>query len=139
MTDNFNGFYAAESTIASSVPTTLNGRAIYRFATPYGTTRIRTTRIPLHIRTGAQSLGAPTERKKFQQIEFHGKGTVWVRIYVDGIYIGEWPATMTESPSKDRRIGIPTGIRGYTMDLEFAGDADIRAVEYSYTPMQSTS
>ena len=132
--DNFNGFYASEASIASFVPATLNGRSIYRFAPPYGTTRI-----PLHIRTGAQSLGAPTERKKFTQVEFHGKGTVWVRIYVDGIYIGEWPATMTESPSKDRRIGIPTGIRGYTMDLEFAGDADIRAVEYSYTPMQSTS
>lgn len=132
--DNFNTFVASESTLTSATPVTLNGRAIYRFAPPYGTTRI-----PLHIRTGAQSLGAPTERKKFTQVEFHGKGTVWVRIYVDGIYIGEWPATMTESPSKDRRIGIPTGIRGYTMDLEFAGDADIRAVEYSYTPMQSTS
>lgn len=85
------------------------------------------------------SFGDPSERKRFQQIEFHGKGTVFCRVYVDGVWIVDASATMTESPSKDRRVGIPVGTRGYTVDLEFSGDGDIRAVEFSFTPMSSTS
>lgn len=148
MTDtisNFNIFYAAESTLSSATPTTLNGRSIYRFNPPYGVTRI-----PLHIRTGAQTLhnsndyrkydaGDPVARKRFQQIEFHGKGSLYVRVYVDGIWICDGTVTMTESPSKDRRLGIPIGTRGYTIDVEFCGDADIRALEFTYEYMVSPS
>ncbi len=143
--DNFNTFYAAQSTLESAAPVTLNGRSIYRFASPYGVTRV-----PLHIRTGAQTLhnvndyrkydaGDPVGRKRYQQIEFHGKGTLYVRVYVDGTWIADGTVTMTESPSKDRRFGIPIGTRGYTIDVEFCGDADVRAVEFTYEYMQSPS
>lgn len=132
--DNFNAFVAAESALASATPSTINGRAIYRFAPPYGVSRI-----PIHIRTGAQSFGAPDERKKFKQIEFHGKGTLYVRVYVDGVWISDGSVTLTETPSKSRRFGLPVGTKGYALDVEFCGDADLRAVEYEVSPMGATS
>lgn len=133
--DNFNSFVAAESTLSSASPTTINGRSIYRFAPPYNPTRV-----PLHIRTGAQTFNqTPVERKRYDQIEFHGRGSLYVRVYVDGIWICDGAVTMTETPAKDRRIGIPTGTRGYVIDLEVCGDADVRAVEFTYRPMVATS
>jgi len=143
--DNFNAFYAAEATLSSTTPTLLNGRSIYRFNPPYGVTRI-----PLHIRTGQQTLqnmhdfrqydaADPVARKKFQQVEFHGKGSLYVRVYVDGTWICDGTVTMTETPAKDRRLGLPVGTRGYTVDVEFCGDADIRALEFTYEHMQAPS
>ena len=143
--DNFNAFVAAENTLSSASPNTLVGRGIYKFNPPQSTTRI-----PLHVRTGVMTLhnlsdykaydaGQPTERKKFQQIEFHGTGSLYVRVYVDGIWICDGDVTLTENPSKDRRLGIPIGIRGYLIDVEFCGNADIRAMEFSYSPMSSPS
>jgi hypothetical protein len=143
--DNFNTFYSAESTLSSAAPVTLNGRAVYRFAPPYGVTRI-----PLHIRTGEQALhnlsdmkkydaGDPVGRKRFQQVEFHGKGSLYVRVYVDGSWVSDGTVTLTETPSKSRRLGIPIGTRGYMIDVEFCGDADVRAVEFTYEYMQSPS
>jgi hypothetical protein len=132
--DNFNTFYAAESLLSSADPVTLNGRSIYCFAPPYGVTRV-----PLHIRTGEQAIGNPSDRKRFQQVEFHGKGSLYVRVYVDGSWVSDGTVTLTETPSKDRRLGIPTGTRGYTIDLEFCGDADMRAVEFTYEYMKSPS
>ena len=130
---NITEFYAAESDISAFVPTTLSGASVWKFQ-PSGPNHI-----PLHVRTGAISMGQPAERKRFTQIEFHGKGTLWVRIYVDGVFVIEGQVTLTETPSKDRRLGIPVGTKGYIIDAEFAGDADIRAVEFAYAPMGSTS
>lgn len=132
--DNFIAFYAAESTLASATPATINGRAVYRFAPPYGSARI-----PIHIRTGAQTFGAPDERKRFQQIEFHGTGSLYIRAYVDGVWIADGTITMTETPSKDRRFGLPVGTRGYSLDIEICGDAAPRAIEYTVSPTSSTS
>ena len=130
--ENLASFIGAESTLGTFTPAAITGRSIYKFASA-------PNRIPLHIRTGQQSLGNPTERKRFSQVEFHGKGSCYVRIYVDGIWISDGTVTMSETPDKMRRFGIPTGTRGYTIDVEFCGDADIRAVEFSYKSMDSTS
>jgi hypothetical protein len=132
--DNFNSFYSAESTLSSAAPATINGRSIYRFAPPYGVTRV-----PLHIRTGEQAIGNPSDRKRFQQVEFHGKGSLYVRVYVDGSWVSDGTVTLTENPSKSRRLGIPIGTRGYMIDVEFCGDADVRAVEFTYEYMPSPS
>ena len=93
----------------------------------------------MSIRTGQQAFGNPTERKRFQQLEFHGKGTVKCRVYVDGVWICDASATMSETPTKERRIGIPVGTKGYTLDVEFCGDADVRAMECAYSSMSETS
>lgn len=143
--ENFTSFYAAESTLSGASATTVTGRSIYRFNPPHGAVKI-----PLHIRTGAQTLhnvadmrrydaGDPVARKRFRQVEFHGRGNLYVRIYVDGTWIADGTVTMTETPSKDRRLGIPIGTRGYNIDVEFCGDADIRAVEFSYDHMPEQS
>ncbi len=137
-TTNFNAFYAAEATLSTAAPTTINGRSVYRFNPPYGVQRI-----PIHIRTGANPIperGGAMERKRFRQIEFHGKGSLYVRAYVDGIWIADSTVTMTESPSKDRRFGLPIGTRGYNLDIECCGDVEfLRAIEVAYDPMDTTS
>jgi hypothetical protein len=131
---NFNLFYAAQSMLSSAAPTPLNGEAIYRFAPEYSSTHI-----PLHIRTGAQSFGSPSERKRFKQVEFHGTGTLYVRAYVDGVWISDGTVTLTENPSKDRKFSLPIGTKGYTLDLEFCGDADPRIITYEISPMAAPS
>ena len=130
---SFISFYAAECTLSTASLSPSRGRAVYKFNSS------NTARIPMSIRTGQQAFGNPTERKKFQQIEFHGKGTVRCRIYVDGVWICDGSATMSETPTKERRIGIPVGTKGYTLDVEFCGDADVRAVECAYSSMSETS
>jgi len=137
--ENFNGFFAAQAKLESFTPTTMNGRSIYRFNPTSG------KNIPLHIRTGALSLQSmpspldPVARKKFQGIEFHGRGSLYVRVYVDGVWIMDGTVTLAETPSKDRGLGLPIGTRGYTIDIEFCGDADIRAIEYTYKEMPKGS
>jgi len=130
---NFTAFYAAECTLSTASVSQTTGRGIYKFNSS------NTSRIPLSIRTGQQAFGNPTERKRFCQLEFHGKGTVRCRVYVDGIWICDGVATMTENPTKERRVGLPVGTKGYVMDVEFCGDADIRAVECAFKSMSETS
>lgn len=138
---NLQIFYTAQATLTSASPVLLNGRSIYKFSgvSPVAGGVGSVPRIPLHVRTGAQSMGNPTERKKFKQIEFHGSGTLWCRVYVDNVFICDGSVTLTENPSKDRRLGIPIGTRGYTMDVEFCGDANVRAIEFVIGEMKSTS
>lgn len=137
---NFDKFTAAQSLLSTTfAPDTLTGVGIYSFNADPNIVPGTKPRIPLHIRTGQQSLGNPPERKRFKQVEVHGKGTATVRVYVDGVYVHQNTVTLTESPSKDRRLGIPTGTRGYTLDIEICGDANIRAVEYAYEDMVASS
>ena len=129
-----DNFCIDEMTMSVNSPATaLTGASVWKFGTSL------TTRIPIHCRTGLQSFGDPTERKRFRQIEFHGKGSVYCRVYVDGVFICESNATMTETPDKERRIGLPVGTKGYCMDVEFAGDAEVRAIEFTISKMASTS
>ena len=102
------------------------------------------TPIPIHIRTGQQSLGSITERDQFHHIEFHGyginPGTARVRVYIDGRYVCDDMVTLTEAPNKTRRTCIPVGQQnGYSIDVELAGHCELRAIEFCYTPMPSTS
>ena len=141
--ENLAAFVEAQAEIGTSfTPTLLQGQAIYQFNADQ-------QRIPLFIRTGPMAFRdqrmpfmqpVPVERHRFDQIEFHGKGTLYVRLYVDGVWITDSTVTMTETPSKDRRFGIPRGTRGYTPDLEIAGDIEfLRAIEFTYRPMSSPS
>lgn len=102
------------------------------------------TLLPFHIRTGQQCLGNIAERKRFKYVEFHGfgvnPGTVRVRIYIDGIYICDGLATLSETPDKKRRVNIPIGKQmGYTIDVELCGCANIRAIEFTFEEPNSQS
>ena len=84
-------------------PDVLTGAAIYRLDPRYSKDII-----PIHIRTGAQTLGAPTERKHFGSIEFHGEGinNGWlsVRVWIDGRYLCEGRATMSDNGNCIRKV-----------------------------------
>ena len=102
------------------------------------------TPLPFHIRTGQQSLGDIAERKRFKYVEFHGygvnPGTIRVRIYIDGVYICDGMATLSENPDKRRRVNIPIGKQmGYAIDVEIAGCANLRAIEFTVEGMHSQS
>lgn len=102
------------------------------------------TPIPFHIRTGQQTLGDIAERKRFKYIEFHGygvnPGTLRARIYIDGIYICDGLVSLSENPDKRRRVNIPIGKQiGYSIDVEIAGCANLRAIEFTVEGMHSQS
>lgn len=135
----YDEFVRAESLLGEvTLPTPLVGKALYKFGTASNFSN-NTKRVPIFVRTGQQAMGAPHERKRFTQIEFHGKGSLYVRVYVDSVLICDGRVSLTELPSKDRRLGIPTGTNGYTIDVEFCGNADVRLVEFDYKPMRSAS
>ena len=100
--------------------------------------------LPFHIRTGQQCLDDIAERKVFKYVEFHGNGqnpgTLRVRIYIDGRYICDGKVTLSESPTKHRKVNLPIGKRiGYTIDVEAAGSASLRAIEFTHDGMHSQS
>ena len=111
-----------------------DGDAVYKFnASSLGA-------IPLFIRTGAQSLGAPTERKRFNRIEFHGEGinngVLAVRVYIDGRYLCDGRVTMTENGTCVRRVNLPVSKAvGYAIDVEFTGMVRLRGMEIRYEVM----
>lgn len=114
------------------------GTGVYSFATD------PSTRIPFYIRTGQQSLGDPTERKRFDHIEIHSdnfaNGTLAVRVWIDGHYVCDGMLVATETPSKVRKLNLPRKMNtGYVIDVEMAGDVDLRAVEFHFDAMRATS
>ena len=115
--------------------TALAGNAIYRFD-PKDSMDV----IPIHIRTGAQSLGYPTERKHFRAIEFHGEGInnglLGVRIWIDGRYVCEGRATMSDNGNCIRKVNLPVAKSvGYSIDIEFTGTVRLRGMEIKYEAM----
>lgn len=93
-------------------------------------------RIPYHIRTGQQSMGDPTTRKKFWETRLYGsenQGTLHVRLYIDGRYVCDGRSILANNYNQFRKIPVPNGWNaGYTLDVEFAGDAKFRTIEYNY-------
>lgn len=107
-----------------------DGDSIYKFDDGDG-------RLPILIRTGEQSLGTPSERKHFRQIELTGQGVnnglLGVRVWIDGRYLCEGRITMTETSTCVRRVNIPVSKSvGYTIDVEISGSADIRGMEIKF-------
>jgi hypothetical protein len=63
-----------------------------------------------------------------------------VRIYIDGRYVCDGRATVSEVPSRHRKVNVPIGRQiGYTIDVEFAGNALPRAIEYTFEGMSHES
>ena len=111
-----------------------DGDAVYKFN--YSSNGV----IPLFIRTGAQSLGYPTERKHFRAVEFHGEGInnglLGVRVWIDGRYVCEGRATMSDNGNCIRKVNLPVAKSvGYSIDIEFTGMARIRGMEIKYEAM----
>lgn len=131
-------FIDAESSMQSSLDIIFTDAAIWELFND------ESTLLPFHIRTGQQALGDIAERKRFRYVEFHGfginPGTLRVRIYIDGRYVCDGRATLSETPDKKRRVNIPIGRQnGYVIDVEVAGVGNLRAIEFTYDGMNSPS
>lgn len=96
--------------------------------------------MPIMVRTGAKALENVTERKAFHQIEFYGNGNLSVRVYIDGRWVCDSVLTLSEGPSKPRRMNLPRGNRtGYSIDLEIYGDTNRLVTEITYDDLVSPS
>ena len=136
MTDPLPGFIATQCSFTQQPitgdPPDFGGFAIYRFNPP------KARAIPVGVRTGETSFGSPTELKRIDYIDFHGEGTLIVRVIVDKIWVIDGRVTMTENPSKTRRFCLPTGLSGYVINLEYYGVIELlRAIEISYRPARN--
>jgi len=136
---NFDLFTQSQCTMAPLTTwDATSGLGVYSFATD------PSTNIPFYVRTGQQSLGDPTERKRFDHIEVHADnfkvGTIAVRVWVDGHYVCDGMLVPAETPSKVRKLNLPRRMNtGYVIDLEMAGDINIRAIEFHFDAMRATS
>jgi hypothetical protein len=129
--DNFNYFVSQQAGLGTGITfSNIIGNSVYEFGADFN------KKIPYHIRTGAQAMGDPTARKRFWAVKFHGaedNGTLHVRIYIDGRYVCEGRAVAVSSFNKLRQVNLPNGWNiGYTIDVEFASDTPIRALEFDY-------
>lgn len=93
-------------------------------------------RIGMFVRTGEMSLGMPADRKRFRRIEFNGNGSVSVRVFVDGeLMATDLSVDAAELPGQQRCVNLPSGTKGYTIDIEFSGEFDPRSVQLFFDPM----
>jgi hypothetical protein len=96
--------------------------------------------MPMFVRAGQRGFGTFSERKKFSQLEFYGSGTMSVRVFIDGRHITDDIVTLTEAPSRPRKMNLPRGNRtGYNLDFEVMGDTSRLIVEYLYEDMKAPS
>lgn len=96
------------------------------------------TRSRIEIRTGP--IGAIlNDRVRWHYIDVHGVGSGTLKVYVDG-----WDATAggaaafvaSQTPSQARRVNLPNGAAGYTLDLELAGDLNLVCCEVCFSPLE---
>lgn len=96
--------------------------------------------MPLFIRSGQKGFGNTTERRRYEQVEFYGNGRFAIRVYIDGRHIADDIVTLTEAPSRPRRLNMPRGNRmGYVVDMEVAGDTDRIIFEYAFSDLPRPS
>jgi hypothetical protein len=99
--------------------------------------------VPYHIRTGDNSLGSPLIKKKFRDVRFHAledKGTLHVRVYIDGRYICDGQSTVATNPNRERQVNIPINkCMGYSIDVEFSGDVPLRGLVITYDLLDGTT
>jgi len=96
--------------------------------------------IPLFVRSGQKGFGNTTERRRYEQVEFYGNGRFAIRVYIDGRPVADDFVTLTEAPSRPRRLNMPRGNRmGYVVDMELAGDTDRIIFEYAFSELPRPS
>ena len=96
-------------------------------------------KIPYHIRTGSNPCGEPSVRKKFFDVRFFAleeRGTLHVRIWIDGRYICDGQSVVSSTPNRIRQVNIPVGnCVGYCIDVEFSGDVPLRGMDINFEPL----
>jgi len=82
------------------------------------------------------------ERVLWRQVEVHGTGTGRMRVWVDGVDVTstqqkQYAAFVaSETPTHARRVPLPRGTQGYTIDIELTGALDpLVALEITFSPL----
>lgn len=93
----------------------------------------------VHLRTGPITQASLSDRVQWNWLEFHGTGTGRVKIWIDGWEVtkgspGYASFKASETPSMARRVQIPRGAWGYTIDFEVTGSYELLAVEVAFSP-----
>ncbi len=95
--------------------------------------------MPFHVRSGPRKISDDGRRKWIRGIVFHrvgvGAASLKVRVWVDGRLICVGGLEMDETPIRSRKISLPRGTCGYTLDIEIVGNAPIRHVEAEWEDM----
>lgn len=90
----------------------------------------RSRKMAMRLRTGEWAPVAGTDPVRFDHIEFYGSGTVSVRVYVDREYVcDDESVDITSVPGGLRKVNLPKGTKGYTIDIEMAGVFEPRSVK----------
>lgn len=135
MADHYYKYWLKEETKLGTAPQEgISG-------TTYLYTGFTGQKMPMHIRLGPNACGSPSEKKRFRNVEFHGRGSqsgeLRVRVYIDDHYVCDGRVVLSEQPSKHRTIGIPIRRQvGYTIDIEFVGVSAPRLVEINYEMLE---
>lgn len=79
---------------------------------------------------------APTTRKNFSKVEYHGTGTALMRVFVDGELVARYVVDDAENPEKTRVLRLPHSVNGYSIRIEMIGYFIVNHIEYSYTLLQ---
>lgn len=91
----------------------------------------------MRIRTGKMN-PAGANRATWNHVDFHGKGRVWAAFYLDGLRIPEtgWAeAEASETPTNSRRILMPRGLHGYSMNIDMVCEGELLFVEADVDPV----
>ena len=92
----------------------------------------RSRRMAMRLRTGEFAPLASVDAVRFDHIEFFGAGTASVRVWVDREFVcDDTSVDLTSVPGGLRKVNLPKGTKGYTIDIEMFGVFDPRSVEIS--------
>lgn len=92
----------------------------------------RSRKLAMRLRTGEFAPLASVDAVRFDHIEFFGAGTVSVRVWVDREFVcDDTSVDLTSVPGGLRKVNLPKGTKGYTIDIEMFGVFDPRSVEIS--------
>lgn len=119
-----------DPTVASGATLNESGATLWRFMDELGPTGVAS------VRTGPMA-AVNHERVQWGFVDVHGSGRGTARIWVDGWEVtsgGACTFVASETPTGARRIPIPRGALGYTIDVEVQGMDKLIALEIGFVP-----
>ena len=96
--------------------------------------------VPFHVRSGPRKVSDDGRRKWIRGLVFFrvgiGAGSLKVRVWVDGKLACVGIVEMDETPLRARKMPLPRGVCGYTVDVEVVGTVPLRHTEVEWEDME---
>ena len=126
---NIQAFLACQAGIGLDFnPTNLGGKSIWRWE---GSSQ----QVPIRLRSGPKTCGAPFEKKWFSSVELNGDagGSFVCRVWVDGhLVVAGASGSFAEIPGRPWTVRMPRGTKGYDIDIEMVYVGRFRGAEVNY-------